>query len=343
MILIDTIYIHNSGGKVLLEVLIKKILKNNNSNLFFFLFDSRLNKSLISKVNSQNFKVLVASEYNRTIFYKKNKRLFNHFFCFANVPPPIKLKKAVTIYFHNDLILDPNNSRIGLIERFKYQLKRKYIIYKNKSHYYWIVQSNLMLKKLKCKLKNNFQKILVFPFYEDFNSNSKLDFIQDTFLYVANYAYHKNHEKLIQAFQAAALKTDKKIILKLTLEPKYFNLLIKKINYSNSNFELINLGVLNKNLLIKSYQEANFFIYPSLKESFGLPLIEATNFSGYILAPDLEYVHEVISPSITFNPQIKSEITAVILNVLNLKRLKKAKLKMPNKIDDLLTHITTYV
>ena len=343
MILIDTIYIHNSGGKVLLEILIKKILKNNNSNLFFFLFDSRLNKSLISKVNSENFKVLVASEYNRAFFYKKNKSLFNHFFCFANVPPPIKLKKAVTIYFHNDLILDPNNSRIGLIERFKYQLKRKYIIYKNNNHYYWIVQSNLMLKKLKCKLKNNFQKISVFPFYEDLNSNSKLDFIQDTFLYVANYAYHKNHEKLIKAFQAAALKTDKKIILKLTLEPKYFNLLIKKTNYSNSNFELINLGVLNKNLLITAYQEANFFIYPSLKESFGLPLIEATNFSSYILAPDLEYVHEVISPSITFNPQIKSEITAVILNVLNLKRLRKAKLKMPNKIDHLMTHITSYV
>ena len=80
-----------------------------------------------------------------------------------------------------------------------------------------------------------------------------------------------------------------------------------------------------------------------MKESFGLPLIEATNFPGYILASDLEYVHEVISPSLTFDPYIKSEITAVILNVLNLKKLKESKAKVLNKIDDLITHITHYV
>ena len=103
------------------------------------------------------------------------------------------------------------------------------------------------------------------------------------------------------------------------------------------------MGILNKKALVKAYQDANFFIYPSLKESFGLPLIEASNFSGYILASDLDYVHEIIYPSLTFDPTSTSDITEVIINVLTLKKLKPSKSKLLNKIDNLMTHITDYV
>lgn len=342
MTLIDAIYIHNSGGKALLKVLIKKILKNN-LNSFFFLFDSRLDTPLISKLAPENFLILKASEYNRVIFYKKKQNLFNHFFCFANVPPSIQLKKQVTIYFHNDLILDTKNSGIGLVQRINFLLKKKYIQCKNNKHYQWVVQTDLMEQKLKKEFKINSKNILVLPFFDNLIPLSIKATIPNTFLYVANYNNNKNHKKLIQAFQEAALKTNQKITLKLTLAKKDFKILITQTNYYTSNFELINLGILNKEFLIEAYQEANFYIYPSLKESFGLPLIEATNFPGYILASDLEYVHEVISPSLTFDPYIKSDITAVILNVLNLKELKESKSKVFNKIDDLMTHITHYV
>ena len=342
MTLIDTVYIHNSGGKALLKVLIKKILKNN-LNSFFFLFDSRLDTPLISKLAPENFKIIKASEYNRAVFYKNKQSVFNHFFCFANVPPPIQLVKPVTIYFHNDLILNSKNTKMGLFQRIKFQIKKSYIHFKNNKHYHWAVQTDLMKENLIKELKINSVNILVLPFF-----NSLIPILLDvtipnTFLYVANYTNNKNHEKLIQAFQLAALKTNQKITLKLTLAEKDFKILKTQTNYYISNFELINLGILNEESLIEAYQEANFFIYPSLKESFGLPLIEATNFPGYILASDLDYVHEIISPSLTFDPYIKLEITAVILNVLNLKKLKESKAKVINKIDDLITHITNYV
>lgn len=342
MTLIDSIYIHNSGGRVLLEILLKKILHTDLKS-FFFLFDSRIDKSLISKVPSENFKVLRAGEYNRTVFYKKNQNVFSHFFCFANVPPPIKINKSVTIYFHNDLILNSKNSGIGLVPRLKFYFKKKYIHLISQNNYNWAVQTSLMMEKVKNEFKISSKRISVLPFFYDLTFSSEKTMIKNTFLYVANYSRHKNHKILIRAFQEAALKTDKKIILKLTLETENFNFLMKETNYSISNFELVNLGVLNKGSLIKSYQEANFFIYPSLKESFGLPLIEASSFSGYILASDLDYVHEVISPSLTFNPRTKSEITALILNVLNLKNLKQSKLKLTNKIDVLIAHISNYV
>ena len=339
MTLIDTVYIHNSGGKALLKVLIKKILKNN-LNSFFFLFDSRLDTPLISKLAPENFMILKASEYNRTVFYKKKQNLFNHFFCFANVPPSVQLKKPVTIYFHNDLILDSKNSGIGLVQRVKFQLKKKYIQLINNKHYQWVVQTALMEEKLKNEFKINSKNISVLPFFDNLIPLSKTVMIPDTFLYVANYTNNKNHKKLIQAFQQASFKTNKNFTLKLTLGVKEFKFLMQDLDYSKTNFELINLGVLGKKTLVEAYQEANFFIYPSLKESFGLPLIEATNFSGYILASDLAYVNEVINPSLTFNPHVTSEITTVILNVLNLRKLKVSKSKVFNQIDDLMTHIT---
>ena len=342
MILIDSIYIHNSGGKILLNILIKKIISVGQES-FFFLFDNRLDPLIYEKLKSENFKILKASEQNRKDFYRENKKLFNLFFCFSNVPPPIQLEKPVTIYFQNNLILDVKNSNFGLFQRIKFQLKKKYIHFKNEKHYHWIVQTSLMKEKLKKELNVESKNISIMPFFEDLKPFSNTEMISNSFLYVANYTQNKNHKRLIQAFQQASLKINKKFTLKLTLGVKEFEFLTREINYSKTNFELINLGNLNKKLLQKAYQEANFFIYPSLKESFGLPLIEASNFPGYILASNLDYVHEIISPTLTFDPASASEMTAVILNVLTLKNLKVSKSKVLNKIDDLIAHITKYV
>ena len=342
MTLIDSIYIHNSGGKILLEILLNQVINYKNKS-FFFLFDSRLDTELISKIPINSYKILNASEKNRKLFYKKSQLKIRHYFCFSNVPPPINVKKPVTIYFHNDLILDAKKSNFGLIQRIKFQLKKKYIHLKNEKHYCWVVQTTLMKKKLEKELNVESKNIFILPFFEDLMPFSNTEMISNSFLYVANYTQNKNHIRLIKAFQQASLKTNKKLTLKLTLGSKEFEFLSREINYSKTNFELINLGILNKKALVKAYQDANFFIYPSLKESFGLPLIEASNFSGYILASDLDYVHEIIYPSLTFDPTSTSDITEVIINVLTLKKLKPSKSKLLNKIDNLMTHITDYV
>ena len=315
MILIDSIYIHNSGGKVLLEILINWI-RVNNKDSFFFLFDSRLPSSIIAKVASENYKILKASENNRKFFYKKEQLSFSHFLCFSNVPPPIKIEKPVTIYFHNDIILDPTKSNIGMIQKFKFRLKKKYIYVKNQKQYNWAVQTSLMKGKLIKAFGVDSKNIFIFPFFEEFTPVLNKCMISGTFLYVANYTLNKNHKRLIKAFMQASLETDINFTLKLTLEEKEFKVLLKEINYLKSNFELINLGILDKKGLVVAYQEANFFIYPSLKESFGLPLIEASNFLCFILASDLEYVHEVIKPSLTFDPYSTQSISDVILKAI---------------------------
>jgi glycosyltransferase involved in cell wall biosynthesis len=338
MILIDSIYIHNSGGKLLLEILINWT-RVNKKDSFFFLFDSRLPLSIIAKVAPENYKILKASENNRIVFYQKEQTLFSHFFCFSNVPPPIKIEKPVTIYFHNDIILDPTNSNIGLIQKLKFRLKKIYINVKNQKQYNWAVQTSLMKDKLIKAFGVESKNISIFPFFDEFTPVLNKGMISNTFLYVANYTKNKNHKRLIKSFMQASIETNINFTLKLTLEEKEFKVLLKEANYLKSNFELINLGILDKKGLVIAYEEANFFIFPSLKESFGLPLIEASNFLCFILASDLEYVHEVIKPSLTFDPYSVESISNAILKAIEIDNLPETKVLVENKLDNFMNYI----
>ena len=338
MVLIDTIYIHNSGGKILLNILIKKIVSIGQES-FFFLFDNRLDPEIHKELKSDNFRILKANEQSRKRFYKQSKKSFNNYFCFSNVPPPIYIEKPVIIYFHNDIILDPTKSNIGLTQKFKFRLKKIYINVKNHKRYKWAVQTSLMKNKLIKAFGVKSKNISIFPFFDEFTPVLNKKIVSDTFLYVANYTQNKNHKRLIKAFIQASIKTDINLTLKLTLEQKEFKVLLKETNYLKSNFELINLGTLCKKRLVDAYEEANFFIYPSLKESFGLPLIEASNFLCFILASDLDYVHEVIKPSLTFDPYSTESISNAILKAIETINLPETKVLVENKLDNFIDFI----
>ena len=100
LVLIDAIYINRSGGKVLLEYLIKTIVSNGGQNNFFFLLDNRIAISNKTELEMLHVMYLSPSESARIDFYKKNIEKFNSIFCFSNVPPPLVVKeKKVLIYF----------------------------------------------------------------------------------------------------------------------------------------------------------------------------------------------------------------------------------------------------
>ena len=78
-------------------------------------------------------------------------------------------------------------------------------------------------------------------------------------------------------------------------------------------------------MLRDAYLNSKFLIFPSLNESFGLPLIEATNMGCYTAASSLDYVDEIISPSIKFDPFSIKDISKAILECVNNRSLKLSK------------------
>tara|TARA_B100001564_G_C20622907_1_gene663256 strand:+ start:515 stop:1543 length:1029 start_codon:yes stop_codon:yes gene_type:complete len=333
-ILIDAVYINSGGGKVLLEYLIGYLNKLEVEP--FYLLDSRL--SLDNSIKLKNFYVVKPSEKERKINYQKlKKNNFKSVLCFANIPPPISLESSVYIYFHNELLLYPFKSNSNFLNKFKLFIKKLYILNKNKDNYCWIVQTRRVANKINTYMNVEMKKIKVFPFYKSGN-NLKLSKFKEfnTFIYPSNFENHKNHFKLYKAFLKASKKN--KIKLYLTIDNKIY----EKSFYNktkNKNIQFINLGLIPNQELIKYISKSKFLIFPSLNETFGLPLIEAVDYGCYLIASDLDYVNEIVQPSLNFNPYSVNSISNAIFDCLNSKNIKSPKIKIENKIGNFVEYI----
>ena len=131
---------------------------------------------------------------------------------------------------------------------------------------------------------------------------------------------------------------DKYKIGKLTLTvSEKFNEIKKLIDSKiQQEYPIENLGYVSQDVLIKSYIQSEFVIFPSTSESFGLGLIEGIEFECKIISADLPYTYAVCEPSIVFNPlSIESIEKSFDLAIHN--NVKNSILKTKNSISELIS------
>jgi glycosyltransferase involved in cell wall biosynthesis len=336
MILFDSIYIHQGGGKTILNILISNILKNNLDD-YFFIIDVRYSDDILKKIPKEKFSILSSSELSRRSFYRKNHKKFNTFFCLSNVPPPIFINnKKVIIYFHNELLLNSNPFHLKNLIPW---IKKQYISSLKLSNYKWVVQTNLMKDKLAGHLKISKSLIKIFPIFPKLKKSNNSNSSTQKFIYVASGENHKNHQRLITAMHIACNRLDKSLHLYLTLTDNKFDSLVKGNHRNSSKLMIKNLGVLQQDILFEKYSELGYLIYPSLYESFGLPLIEAAQLDLVIIASDLPYVNEIISNYYSFNPLDINDISLIIEKVINLSKPNTSLLKIKSEEMALINYI----
>lgn len=315
MILLDAVYINNGGGLVLLKYIIDFFEKKSLD--VFYLLDLRV-ENCFSDIPVNRKEFISNSILERHFFYNKNKNKFNKVFCFGNLPPTIRLRSKVFVYFHQPLFLHiPKN--FSFKNKFTYIAKQIFLNFFKKNADYWLVQSNYIANGFSYKyLSKSNKKIIIAPFYPP------LDFCEFTqkkvpgsFLYVSNSSPHKNHYKLIESF-CLAYDEIKKGSLTITIPISDINLcgLIKeKINLG---YPIINVGFIEREKLAEFYLSHEYLIFPSLAESFGLGLAEAIDGGCKIIAADLNYTYEVCEPSLVFNPySVESMKNAIVTAVQN--------------------------
>ncbi len=335
MILIDSVYINNSGGRRLLEYFIEKISDSEN---YIFLIDVRL--PIDSSASLKNKFYINPREKSRIQAYKKAFNLYSikTILCFSNVPPPFKIKNCnVVIFFHNALLLKNSLKCYSFFNKIKFKLKREYIKYLNYSSYKWVVQTDTMKNSLYRSIKIFEQNIFILPFFES-NLISPSTNKSNKFIYVADAVPQKNHNLLLETWEILAQKFNIYPELLVTINVSYDNPLINKIGYLNKcGVKIINIGVLPSDLLSEKYKECEFLIFPSLIESFGLPLIEGCENKCKIIAADLDYVYDIVEPSIVFDPFNAEKLANIIFDISERKiTLSDSKLIIKNKIFDLI-------
>ena len=331
MLLIDSLYINNSGGLVLLNYLIDEIELHGIPATY--LIDSR-NKTLYENIDADRIIRLEASLRSRHTFYNENQKKYFKVLCFGNIAPPFKLTVPhVYTYLHQLFYIDASHSKKRSLALVKFWLKQRYFKTLASHSNLFIVQSDhmadLLLERFKGKLK-----VEVLPFYkiDGFAESSKKK--SKDFVYISNANPHKNHQILLDAWQIVNA-SEPETKLHLTVSKKMYPELSRKMDGLSSK-NVINHGLIPKEEVRELLRENKYMVYPSLAESFGLVLIEAAEAKSVILAPDLPYVYSVIEPSITFDPCSAETIADAMLLALE-GSYTETVLKTDNKIDQLLS------
>ena len=81
---------------------------------------------------------------------------------------------------------------------------------------------------------------------------------------------------------------------------------------------IVNLGQLNSIEVSALYDQSAALIYPSTTESLGLPLIEANERKLPIIAAELDYVRDVVTPVETFDPHSHVSIARAVKRHLGI-------------------------
>lgn len=330
MVLIDALYINNSGGFRLLDYLVRELIRRNVD--FFLLADIRCYGKFD---HCRHLWYMKASLAQRKRFYMKKRNCFSCVLCFGNIPAPIKLTCPVYTYFHNINLLTLSGTN-SLKERCLSWMKRQVFRHYKKNTDCWLVQtsntSNELVKHLgECK-----DRIKLMPFFELELGLKSLKMAEHggDYVFVSNYTGAKGHEELLEAWLLLH-KKGVDITLHLTIPYDIHPFVEKITNAREQGVHVINHGIIPFDQVLELYRKSKVIIYPSHNESLGLGIIEAITAGCDVLGADLPYIHSICKPSEVFDPYIpESIVNAVISYEKGVSR--KSELLISNSIDELI-------
>jgi glycosyltransferase involved in cell wall biosynthesis len=314
--------IHTGGGAILLNALITNMPSKYELLVFLdqrFVLSGNLSKNITIVSIAPTVVSRLKAEYMLLQASNENTKVI----CFGNLPPLFKLKSSVILFLQNRHLVDdqylnifPKKTQIKIfIEKLWFNFRASNInIYMVQTQSMraalekleWVKDSQIMLTPF-ISFKNHFQEL-------ENNYCRMYDF-----LYVASGQPHKNHVNLILAW---CILAEMKLFpsLCLTIDGHLYPDLLLFLNKKKIEFGLRieNSGFVHYQSIISLYRKANALIYPSLSESFGMPLLEAQKLNMPILASELDFVRDNVDPVETFNPSSPVSIARAVNRYLNV-------------------------
>lgn len=308
MILIDALYINNSGGLHLLELLVRELLQCEVS--FHLLADSRCRGKFDSLVSVE---YLNASLRNRRQWYRKNEvNKYTCVFCFGNIPAPYKLNVPVYTYFHNINLLTLSEARTAKEKVVMWAKRQVFRHYKNNTDC-WIVQTTNTATELKRHLRESEERVNIMPFYELPNElhSLKEKVHGGDYVYISNYTGAKGHEELLEAWRILHKRGVDKT-LHLTVDASHTTFMDKMREAQAEGVKVVNHGLIPFPDVVALYGMSKAIIYPSHNESLGLGIIEAIAAGCDVIGSDLPFIYAVCNPSEIFNPYLPESICEAV-------------------------------
>jgi mannosyltransferase len=305
--------------------LLKRFVENNN---IFYLEDNHLNKNYYRNLIKLSDNLIIQDKRKMPLIIKRYLPLRNidgHFDIFHSSYYRYSKGNIKNVTTVHDFLYERYISKNSL-RRVVHSLQ-KYLAIKHSDYIIGVSKNTLddMLKYFP-EFKNKKMQVIYLGTSDDFyplKNKSKSIKIQDQELFYSGYFFYfgnrngyKNFKLLIEAF--SNLLKNNKNIPKLVIAGGGEFSSQEKIFLSESKI-LSNLVKINKitnselNLL---YNYCIGFIYPSLYEGFGLPLLEAMQAGAPVICSDSSSIPEVVGKA------------AIYINPLDVFSLEKALLDL---------------
>lgn len=141
--------------------------------------------------------------------------------------------------------------------------------------------------------------------------------------YSGNLLPHKNIARLIEAFNLIALNIPHKLVLQGKADSRYMADLKLIINKSKLQDRVVFLGYVSSEYLPHLYCAATAFTLVSLKEGFGLPVLEAMACGTPVVASNTSSLPEVVgNAGILVDPNDTEQIAEALLQIIEHPELR---------------------
>lgn len=345
--------IYCGGGFVLLKSLLEELNQSNNS--IKLILDIRAKKLIDDRVKNNlkiifwvypNFFSRLLAELKLLLLAKNESSVI----CFHNIPPILCMSKKITVFIQNRLILDKTldsslDSKTLLTIKFErlitFLFSGKILNYvcQTKSMKLLIEKKISKYKRL-ANTNTVYPRVYVLPFMASSKPLPKiLPQKKWDFIFVSSGYPYKNHAKLLEAWELLAL-AGLFPSLAITLSSSFSHLAFNFQKTAEAKrLKIFNLGEISNEEIGSYYLQASALIFPSQIESFGLPLIEASNLGLPILAPELDYVRDVCIPDQTFDPNSSISISRAVKRFLK-HECDGGRILSPREFLDNINHIS---
>lgn len=258
----------------------------------------------------------------------KNVKSGDLVICFGSLSPLFKLQGRTSLFIQNRYLIDKNSlAAFPLKTRLRLSFERIWLALTASNADEFIVQSPAMKTALLLSGLVKKQPVHVRPFVAVPEGYRRTIDLQKSgasktydFIYVASGEPHKNHRQLVEAW---CLLAEQNLFpsLCLTLDENASEELCVWIDEKTNScgLKLINVGFLPHDQVLTLYSQTRALIYPSRFESFGLPLIEATQAGLTVVAAELDYVRDVLDPEQSFDPDSPISIARAVKRYLGIE------------------------
>lgn len=309
--------VHRGGGRTLLQAVLRGTAPGSPCRL---IADQRLGGEIPPHVAVERFPATLSGRLAAERRLRALAGTADLVLCMGNLPPLFDCAARTAVFLQNRYLVDAVPlAGFPLRARLRIALERHWLRARLHPRTRLIVQTRSMRDAVQSHLGIEAQ---VLPFIGESLGGETIAAAAageraqvPRFVYPASAEPHKNHQLLLGAWRlldAWGIRPE----LHLTVEPG--SPVAQAIaRDAKAGLAIVNHGPLEPEALQALYRRCSALVFPSRLESFGLPLLEARNAGLAIVAPELDYVRDVVDPDQTFDPGSALSLARAVRRLLN--------------------------